>query len=459
LVIEADTVVLADQDTEPQARDRWIGASGVYQVGNGHSLLGAVDQALFRLDLVRQPASVNIAAPSRWRLATNGRLGGGEYHNPNLGVFLCRCGGEITRVVDFAALKARVSGLSGVTHIEELDFACHPEGNAAIRETMADKNLSGGVLAACSCCALDQICYSCTTQRTRCKVRLGVWDNLRGLSLEFVNVREQCAFVHVEDPAAATRKAGDLVAASVTAMQVSGNQAHLEWPLQVTRTPSPAPITAQVDPVRCRGCDDCENVCGLQAIRVVANSGSRTAQVDAARCLGCGVCLAVCSSGAMTAGDRSDRQVAAMLAAMGDLSEKTVVFSCNWGAYSAIEAAGIERLSYDASVRVVRVMCSGRVHEGLILQAFSRGAARVVLLACAHEEDESLCRYETGNHQAGRCVAQAKRLLELLGIDPSRLAMVELQPGDGAQFVAVLEEVSGSHSSACRSAGMLEGRL
>jgi heterodisulfide reductase subunit A len=286
-----------------------------------------------------------------------------------------------------------------------------------------------------------------------------VWDDLKGLPLEFVNVREHCAFVHGDDPGAATRKTGDLVAASMTAMWLAANQVQIEARARHAHPQLPTPITAEVDPVRCRGCDDCERVCGLQAIQVVADNGTRIAQVDAMRCLGCGVCLAVCSSGAISAGDRSDRQAEAMLMAMGDLCDKTVVFSCNWGAYSAIEAAGIARLSYDASVRVVRVMCSGRVHEGLILRAFSRGAARVLVLACGHEEGESLCFYHTGNHQAGRCVEQARQLLKLLGIDPLRLALAEMRAGDGAQFVTAVDEFLELHFAVVRgSAPRLEGR-
>jgi NADPH-dependent glutamate synthase beta subunit-like oxidoreductase/coenzyme F420-reducing hydrogenase delta subunit/Pyruvate/2-oxoacid:ferredoxin oxidoreductase delta subunit len=458
LEVEAGAIILADAGSEPGIRDFGYGGSGVYLVGNGRSLSSAMDQALFRLGLVRPTPSVSVAAPSRWQLAPDGGKGQGETHNTDLGVFFCRCGGEITRVVDFPAVMARVAGLPGVAYVTELDFACHPEGSAAVRAAMADNDLCGGVLAACSCCALDQICYSCTTQRTRCKEHLGVWDDL-SLPFEFVNVREHCAFVHGEDPGAATRKAGDMVAASVTAMRVAGSRAQMEQRVHNSHPQSPVPITAEVDPVRCRGCDDCERVCGLQAIRVVADNGARTAQVDATRCLGCGVCLAVCSSGAIFAGDRSDRQAEAMLVAMGDLSDTTVVFSCNWGAYSAVEAAGVGRLPYDASVRLVRVMCSGRVHEGLILRAFSRGAARVLVLACGYEENESLCHYHTGNGQAGRCVEQAQQLLNLLGIDPARLALVEMRPGDGARFVAAVDGFLGTPFAGVRGpAAIVEGQ-
>jgi len=246
------------------------------------------------------------------------------------------------------------------------------------------------------------------------------------------------------------------------------------------------PITATIDLVRCRGCEDCEDVCGLEAMHVVKSNSVRIAQVDATRCLGCGVCMAVCSCGAIAATDVSDARAEAALAALGDLSAKTVVFSCNWGGYSAVEAAGVEQLGYDPSVRLMRLMCAGRAHEGLILRAFAQGAARVLVLACSHERDASQshrdasqphggasqphrgasqphrgaslphggaslphggasqCYYHTGNAQAARAVEQTRHLLALLGIDPARLALVEMQPGDGAGFVATVEAFIGA---------------
>lgn len=167
--------------------------------------------------------------------------------------------------------------------------------------------------------------------------------------------------------------------------------------------------------------------------------------------------MAVCSSGAIHASDTSDAQAEAMLAAIGDLSDKTVIFSCNWGAYSAVEAAGVARLDYNPSVRLIRLMCAGRAHEGLILRAFAQGAARVLVLACGYERDSSMfqgnasqsqrdashCHYRTGNDQAQRSVEQAQRLLGLLGIDPTRLAIAEIRPDDGPRFVAAVEESVG----------------
>jgi coenzyme F420-reducing hydrogenase delta subunit/NAD-dependent dihydropyrimidine dehydrogenase PreA subunit len=335
--------------------------------------------------------------------------------------------------------------------VKAVDFACHPEGAKAIDAATAEQNLDGAVLAACSCCDLDQVCDSCTTQRTRCKEQLGVWRGSGHVPISFANVREQCAFVHADAPRAATAKAGDMIAAAAAILVGFG---------AADRTIDPrhggfenrAPITALIDPVRCRGCEDCEIACGLDAIHVSSTNGKKLASVDSTLCLGCSVCVAACSSGAISGGDLIDSQIDAALAAM-DINGKTVVFACNWGAYSAVEAASVERLAYSPSVRIIRVMCAGRVHEGLLLKAFSRGAERVLLLACGSQDDTSACHYRTGADQSLDAVLRTRKLLRLLGFDSTRLGWADIRPGDGKGFVAAIQSFAAAakHSAPGRS--------
>lgn len=465
--LTADALLWAESPSDLADPDAvtGVGLPGVLSASRPGDLSQAVDQALQLLGLSRPPVQVTAGAPSRW-LPSSGA--------DKVGVFLCRCGGEIENAVDLEAVAARVAELPAVAHVEHVDFACQPEGAKAVRAAFETSGVEAGVLAACSCCALDQVCYSCTTQRMRCKDQLGVFAELDGLPMEFANVREQCAFVHAGDMPAATAKAGDLVGAAVGALQTpvipstagaAGAQAVFGWPLPAAPSVTPIKlfaidgeeppvasaadlngngrrlsVTAVVDPVRCRACEDCEIACGLDAIHVVGRNGSRLAQVDPEACLGCGVCMAACPAGAIHASDSTDSQAEARLEAMGDLSGRTVLFTCNWGAYSALEAAGREHLAYDASVRAVRLMCAGRVHPGLIMRAFQRGAERVTVLTCGHDGDDSLCRYETGNKRARGGVEQARGTLALLGIDPSRLHVAEMQPGDADLFLAALAE-------------------
>jgi len=191
------------------------GLEGVYTIEAGDDLVGAsVAAARAMADLAghRQRASVpgEIRPPPA---------------APRVGVFVCRCGDKIGGVLDVDALVDSAEGLPGVVYAQDLFFSCQQEAAAIIQQAMSDYRLSRVVLAACSCCSLDQVCYSCTTQRIRCKANLGVLaaDSARlretyadtSLWFEFVNIREQCAWLHSDDPATATAEAEHLIAAAV----------------------------------------------------------------------------------------------------------------------------------------------------------------------------------------------------------------------------------------------------
>jgi len=58
---------------------------------------------------------------------------------------------------------------------------------------------------------------------------------------------------------------------------------------------------------------------------------------------------------------------------------KIVTFACNWCAYSAADLAGVSRLQYPPNMRIIRVMCSGRINPNFILKAFELGADGVLV--------------------------------------------------------------------------------
>lgn len=110
-----------------------------------------------------------------------------------------------------------------------------------------------------------------------------------------------------------------------------------------------------------------------------------------------------------------------------DFEPRVVGFVCNWSAYSSVEMAGADKREYPASIKLVRLMCLGRLHPGLVLKAFELGADGVMLLGCPPEE----CHYESGMTQAKEVFTQARKMLDLLGIDRKRLALVEMPLGRG----------------------------
>ena len=104
-----------------------------------------------------------------------------------------------------------------------------------------------------------------------------------------------------------------------------------------------------------------------------------------------------------------------------DFEPHIVGFVCNWSAYSGVEMAGVNREEYPPNIRLVRL------HLGLILKAFELGADGVMLLGCPPDD----CHYESGITSAKEVFTQASKMLNLLGIDPKRLALVEVPLGRG----------------------------
>lgn len=113
-----------------------------------------------------------------------------------------------------------------------------------------------------------------------------------------------------------------------------------------------------------------------------------------------------------------------------------IAFCCNWCAYAGADLAGVTRRQYAPEVRVLRVMCSGRVSPGMVLRAFTSGADGVMVLGC-HPGD---CHYRVGNLYAERRVAQVRELLDLAGVDPSRLLLRWISASEGALFASSMDE-------------------
>ena len=110
-----------------------------------------------------------------------------------------------------------------------------------------------------------------------------------------------------------------------------------------------------------------------------------------------------------------------------DFEPRIVGFVCNWSAYSGVEMAGVNKEEYPTNIQLIRVMCLGRLHLGLILKAFELGTDGVMLLGCPRDD----CHYESGIASAKEMLVQAKKVLNLLGIDQKRLALTEVPLGRG----------------------------
>jgi coenzyme F420-reducing hydrogenase delta subunit len=120
----------------------------------------------------------------------------------------------------------------------------------------------------------------------------------------------------------------------------------------------------------------------------------------------------------------------------GEFSPRLIAFLCNWCSYGGADLAGVSRLQYPPNIRVVRVMCSGRVDPAFILKAFFDGADGVLVGGC-HPGD---CHYIKGNYYAERRIKITQRLLDILGIGRERLRLEWVSAAEGTKFAAVVND-------------------
>jgi F420-non-reducing hydrogenase iron-sulfur subunit len=105
-------------------------------------------------------------------------------------------------------------------------------------------------------------------------------------------------------------------------------------------------------------------------------------------------------------------------------------FTCNWCSYRAADMAGTARMKYAPNIRLIRLMCSGRLDPTFVLKAFVGGADAVMISGC-HPGD---CHYVEQNYKALRRFHLLKRVLTQMGIEPGRLKLVWASAAEGAIF-------------------------
>jgi F420-non-reducing hydrogenase iron-sulfur subunit len=121
---------------------------------------------------------------------------------------------------------------------------------------------------------------------------------------------------------------------------------------------------------------------------------------------------------------------------MTPFEPKIVGFLCNWCSYAGADKAGMSQTPYPPNVRIVRVMCSGRVDPQFVLHALENGADGVLVLAC-HPGD---CHYKEGNYRASQRHRMMARYLTQLGIAPERCRFDYVSASEGERFVQVVTE-------------------
>jgi len=119
---------------------------------------------------------------------------------------------------------------------------------------------------------------------------------------------------------------------------------------------------------------------------------------------------------------------------------KIIAFLCNWCSYTGADLAGTSRMKYASYVRVIRVMCSGRVDPTFVIKSFKEGADGVLICGC-HPGD---CHYHEGNYKCLRRFHLLQKYIKQMGIQPERLRLEWISASEGREFSELVNEFSES---------------
>jgi len=117
---------------------------------------------------------------------------------------------------------------------------------------------------------------------------------------------------------------------------------------------------------------------------------------------------------------------------------KIIAFLCNWCSYRAADLAGTARTKYPPNMRMIRVMCSGRVDPTFVLKAFALGADGVMIAGCHPGE----CHYLEQNYKAMRRFSMLRHTLRMMGVEEKRVRLQWASAAEGAQLAAAIREMT-----------------
>ncbi|MFC1786723.1 hydrogenase iron-sulfur subunit [Halobacteriota archaeon] len=121
---------------------------------------------------------------------------------------------------------------------------------------------------------------------------------------------------------------------------------------------------------------------------------------------------------------------------MTEFDPKIVAFCCNWCSYAGADLAGVSRMQYPPNVRIIKVMCSGRIDPLFVLMTFLEGADAVLITGC-HIGD---CHYIDANYKTKHRFDFLKEMVAELGIGEERLRLEWISATEGEKFADMIKD-------------------
>jgi F420-non-reducing hydrogenase iron-sulfur subunit len=124
---------------------------------------------------------------------------------------------------------------------------------------------------------------------------------------------------------------------------------------------------------------------------------------------------------------------------MAETFEPLIIgFTCNWCSYRAADLAGTARTKYPPNIRLIRLMCSGRLEPLFVLKALAGGADGVLITGCHPGE----CHYLEQNYKTMRRFLLLQRTLAQLGVEPQRVKLVWASAAEGVRLAQEISDMT-----------------
>jgi len=191
---------------------------------------------------------------------------------------------------------------------------------------------------------------------------------------------------------------------------------------------------------RCTQCKRCTEECPFSALE---EDEKGTPILNPTRCRRCGTCMGACPERIVSFKNYSVDMISSMIKAISvpedDEKLRILAFFCENDAYPALDMAGLNRLTYDASIRVIPVRCLGSVNVVWIADALSRGIDGILLVGCRYGEDYQ-CHFIKGSELANKRMENVKETLQRLMLEPERVKLVEVSISDYDRLPEIINE-------------------